>query len=402
MPDQSPVAFVFELDVNGLGVVRSLGRAKVPVVGLYTSDEDIGRLSRYCTAVGLAQDLAGSRLTDVVMRLADRYKHRPVLLPTTDAYAQWINDEQERLKERFRFHSNRRDLFQKLNSKLGIISLVREHGLPAPWTRHYETLREFEAEAADFPLPVIVKPVDTFARCLPDRTKNVVFNAIDALRDYVTRHRAYLRNMVFQQVVESGDGRILICTLLLDRDGRPVMWYTGRKLRQYHPDYGVTTFGVSEVDEELAQRSIAFMQAVGYRGICTLEFAEDKRTGERLFLEVNLRSYFHNQLFYDCGLNFPYAEYCLLIGRDLPPGVVGLRRSGLYWLDFNRDVGSFYHKNRAGQLGLARWMGSLIRARSFAAFALDDARPWLLRSLSLLGILARRIGRRRGGDEHAG
>jgi predicted ATP-grasp superfamily ATP-dependent carboligase len=142
------------------------------------------------------------------------------------------------------------------------------------------------------------------------------------------------------------------------------------------------------------------MQAVGYRGACTLEFAEDRETGEYLFLEVNLRSYYHNQLFYDCGLNFPLAEYDLLTGQPASHSIVRLQQEGLHWVDFNRDLGSFYHKNRRGELGLSDWLRSLAKARSFAAFSIDDPKPWLRRSLALLGILARNIGRKRPGLAH--
>ncbi|MDH3455897.1 MAG: hypothetical protein OER90_03565 [Gemmatimonadota bacterium] len=397
----TPVAFVLDLDVNGLAVVRSLGRESIPVVGLYSKAGDIGRFSKYCTAVRLPEGIVDSELTDFVLKLADRFDEKPVLFPTTDAYAQWVSDEQVRLQDRFLFHANERDLFTKLNSKLGIISLQDEHNMPAPWTRHYLSMRDFEAEVSDIPTPVIVKPVDTFSRCLPDKAKNVLFSDSDPLVDYVAAHPDHLQNMVFQQVVTSGDGHILISTVLLDRESQPVMWYTGRKLRQHLPDYGVTTFGVSEVNEGLAQTSIDFMRALGYRGICTLEFSEDRKTGEHFFLEVNLRSYYHNQLFYDCGLNFPHAEYALLTGRPLAQRVMRLQREGLHWLDFNRDFGSFYHKMRNGELGLRAWLRSLAKARSFAAFATDDLKPWLRRSFSLVAILAgfllQKI-RRRSGD----
>ena len=47
-------AAVMGLGVNGLGVVRSLGRQGVPVIGLRTRSEEAGRFSRWL-AMGLIQ-----------------------------------------------------------------------------------------------------------------------------------------------------------------------------------------------------------------------------------------------------------------------------------------------------------------------------------------------------------
>src|SRR5207244_1946668 len=166
--------------------------------------------------------------------------------------------------------------------------------------------------------------------------------------------------------------------------------YTGRKLRQYKPDYGVTCFGVSEWNAEVADIATRFLQGIGYRGLCTLEFARHRGTGRYLLLEANPRSYYPNALATASGLNFPLAEYRLLMGEALP--APARQKDGVHWIDFPRDLGSFYRKMRAGQMTTAAWMRSLSKARSFASFAIDDPAPWLVESIA---VLARVDGRRR-------
>ena len=158
--------------------------------------------------------------------------------------------------------------------------------------------------------------------------------------------------------------------------------YTGRKLRQYKPDYGVTCFGVSEWNAEVADIATRFLQGIRYRGLCTLEFAHHRGTGRYLLLEANPRSYCPNALATASGLNFPLAEYRLLMGEALP--APARQKDGVHWIDFPRDLGSFYRKMRAGQMTTAAWMRSLSKARSFASFAIDDPAPWLDESFALL------------------
>jgi predicted ATP-grasp superfamily ATP-dependent carboligase len=374
------LAVVLGLGINGLGVVRALGRAGLPVVGLYSRDDRVGSFSRYCRAICAPANPSTDTLQTLTSAVSST--KAAVLLPTSDAYAHWINEHQNLLRPRFRFHTVRPELFERLNSKIGVVQLAHEHGIEVPATEHFSQLREFERGMGALRLPILVKPIDTFRRTLPDRSKNICFTSASALTDYVRSCADLLPNMVFQEVVPSGDGHIHVCTLLLDKRGELVLSYTGRKIRQYPPDFGNTCFGVSEQNEDLLRLASRFLRAVGYQGLCTLEFARHRQTGRFVLLETNLRSYLHNQLFYDCGLNFPLAEYRLLTGGPLPQRLT--QRNGIHWLYFTRDAGCFYRKFGTKEIDGFAWIRSLPRARSFAAFALDDLVPWIYETARLL------------------
>lgn len=376
-----PRAVVLGMGIGGLGVARSLGRAGVPVIGLWSAHDEVGRLSRYCRAVR-APAVAGDETLATLRAVTAAEEEKPALLPTTDAYAEWINERQAGLRDFFRFHTVDRTLFHRLNSKLSP-ELAREHGLAAPRTEQFEAVEVLEQSIGSFRFPVVVKPIDTFRRRLPSGVKNAVFDAVDPLVDYVRSSRPHLADMVFQEVVPSGDGHIHVCTVLCDGGGEPLLVYTGRKLRQYPPDYGVTCFGLSERNEELARLSTGFLRAIGYRGLCTLEFARDRETGTYVFIEANLRSYYHNQLFTDAGVDFALAEYRLLTSGERPRPAV--QKEGIRWLDLPRDLGSYYRSG--AHLNAGDWLRSVFAARSFAAFALDDPAPGLYET----GQLARRL-----------
>jgi len=371
---------VLGLGINGLGVVRALGRAGIPVVGAWSGRDEAGRLSRYLRPVRLDAQRSPLALDDLLHALGGA-TDRPALFATCDADAAWINEQQEVLQEHFRFHTVGRDLFRRLESKRAIVELLGEQRIEAPRTEHFESLRQLEERAAALPMPILVKPVDTYRRTLPAGAKNELFSDRASLLAFVRSHPAHLPDMVFQEVVPSGDGHIHFCTILMDASGRPVLRYTGRKLRQYKPDYGVTCFGVSEWNDEVAGIATRFLQGVGYRGLCTVEFARHRGTGRYLLLEANPRSYYPNALATDSGVNFPLTEYRLLMGEAVP--APPRQKDGLHWIDFPRDLGSLYRKRRAGQVTTAAWLRSLWKARSFASFATDDPGPWLDESFAL-------------------
>jgi hypothetical protein len=72
-------------------------------------------------------------------------------------------------------------------------------------------------------------------------------------------------------------------------------------------------------------------------------------------------------------------------------------RDGVQWLDARRDFKSFCAYHHRGQLSFAAWLSSVVAARSFATFALDDLHPFLrsyrVRPQQIHGFARRVIGR---------
>ena len=146
-------AVVLGLGINGLGVVRSLGRAGISVLGTWSAREEAGRLSRYTRPLRLTAERS-SRALDQLLDAMDGAGDRPPLFATCDADAAWINDQQDLLRKHFRFHAVDRELFGRLESKRGIVELLREQGIEFPHTDHFETMQQFEERAAALPMPL--------------------------------------------------------------------------------------------------------------------------------------------------------------------------------------------------------------------------------------------------------
>ena len=377
-----PHAFVLGLGVTGLAVARSLGHAGTPVIGIWQrDDEKVGRLSRHCRTVRLPLD---ADLLAALLRLAPPGE-KPVLIATSDAYAQWIGEHQDELRARFHFHTVEVSLLTRMNSKDGLIGLLSGLGVDFPATIHVRTLQQFERAAPGLRFPLLVKPADTFRRPLPGGAKNRVFQDLASLAAFVRGAPRNLPDMVMQEVIPSGDGRIWLCALLLSAEGRTVATFTCRKVRQYLPDFGSTCFGSSERNEEVAAIASSVMERLGYQDTCMLEFAHDQRAGKYALLEINVRASLATQLYVDCGCDLPLAEYRLLSGGPLPP--VGPQREGRQWINLACDLGSWYRKRHT--LSLRAWLRSALSARSFAALSLEDPLPWVTATADMVAAAPR-------------
>jgi D-aspartate ligase len=394
-----PIAVVLGLTVNGLGVLRSLGTLGVPCVGIYKGRRDYGRRSRYLRrSLRLDAGASDDEIEAALRELTAATEAKPVLIPTEDRYAQFVAWNQEALRERYVVRCPPRDLFDAFLDKAKTIELCQRHGLVIPASRVLGTRGAVEEAMASMRFPAIVKPRLTFDQGFPG--KNFIAETPEALALFFDRRPQLLGGTVIQEVVPSGDGHILVVATYSGEDGRVLGIYTGRKLRQFLPDYGVTTFGVSESHPELARATRSFLEGIGYRGFAALEFARDRLTGQISFLELNARTYYHNRLFADAGVDLTRIGWDEMVGSS-ERSEMPAQRDGVHWLDFARDLRSFYRKRRQGAERLGGWLRSLLKTRSFAVFDVRDVGPALLAAGQLVADIVSHVVHRDADDEAA-
>jgi len=361
---RGPIAIVLGLGVNGLGVVRSLGRRGVRCVGLVEDGRDPAVASRYLERVVVLGDREPGAALSELMDLAPE---PPVLLPTSDRFALWVARNARGLRRRAHIPGPDEALCRAVLDKIAAVDLCHEHGMPTPASAAPSSA----AAVSDACFPAILKPRDTWT--IPFPGKNALAEDPAELARFFERHPECLGDVLVQRRVDSGDGHVLVAAAYVGRDGDVLGLYTGRKLRQHLPDRGVTCFGVSESLPEVERLTRRFLDRTGYRGFAALEFAEDRATGALSFLELNPRTYLHNQLFADAGVDLTWIGWRDLTGQPASPPPT--QRDGLVWLDFDRDLRSFSRRLRAGRGRPLSWLWSLRRARSYAWWARDDPGP---------------------------
>jgi predicted ATP-grasp superfamily ATP-dependent carboligase len=255
-----------------------------------------------------------------------------------------------------------------------------------------ETIEELETVAATIAFPVVVKPRYTFGTAFPG--KNAVFDDPRALVTFFDG-TTLLGHCVIQRIIPSGDGDILVTASYSAENGRVQAMYSGRKIRQYLPDYGATCFGISERNPPLEEQSRGFLEGIGYRGFAALEFARSREDGRAYFIELNTRTYYHNQLFADAGVDLTQVGYLSASGHDSRALLGKLeQRDGVIWIDFRRDFQSMRIKRRQGRIGLLQWLHSIMAARSFAYWNWRDPAPFFFACIWRTKNLASNILRR--------
>lgn len=387
------------LHYGSLGIARTLGRLDVPV---YVVDEErrpVARRSRFVAeSIPVDRWAPPEALVDQLGALGRRLGGRPVLIPVDDLAVVLVERHADALSESFRFQRQPEGLAERLLDKWELTALAREHDVPTPGAvrpGHDGPAEELLREAT---YPLVFKGARSYVGEDGERAGLLVVESRDeALRELDALPVAERSNVVFQEYIPGGPDAIWMFNGYFDGASRSRLQFTGRKLRQWPPYTGATSLGISVPNETVAELTVRFMSAIGYRGVLDIGYRYDERDGRYKVLDVNPRVGATFRLFVDpqTGMDVVRALYLDLTGEAIPaPGPPAVRK----WLVEDRDLRSSAAYRRDGRLGGRAWLGSLRGTDETAWFARDDLRPVGAAALRLGGGVLRRGGRRIRGE----
>jgi len=362
---------------GGLGIARSLGRMGVPVYVADSARWEPAYCSRYCRgrfAVDIENGDAVGRVLAVGRRLGRQTPGgRPLLIPTTDTAAIWTAEHAAALQEEFRFPFVDAALVQTLCDKGRMRKLAMRSGVPTAQSvvpRRRQDLDHF-VEASG--LPVIVKATDAVRlRRQAGGTKFIV-ETREELLDFYDKADPRQPGFLVQEFIPGEDWMF---DGYFNRDSECLFGVTGKKIRRFPVNTGVTSLGVCMHNETVHRTTTEFMKTIGYRGILDIGYRYDRRDGRYKVLDVNPRIGCTFRLFAATnGLDVARALYQDMTGQ--PVGVAPVHQ-GRRWIVEDFDLFSALRSLLDGTLSVKEWAKSLRGIHETACFAADDPLPFLL------------------------
>ncbi len=414
--DTTPV-FVEGLDVSAYGIARSLGRHGIPVYALNDHLRDPLKYSRYVRECFVYPDdptqpraYAGDSVANedvlcgLMLEWGARFPSKPVLFATSDWFARFLSNQQQKLSEKFLFHWVPGELFNTIVDKGTMVQFCENAGINVPRT-HITCAKDDMAQIArDFVYPCLIKPVHRYTASFPVESAKVLIAQTPAeAQAFFDKFPQMKGATLMQELIEGGDDQVFQYTALVNTVGQVAAYATVRKLRQYPPGFGSMCHGQTEKNEALAAEGLKLIQALGYRGLGSLEFKHRKKTGGYYFIEMNTRLPWYNGIFADAGVNLPYLAYLDLTGAKMPQAV---QVDGASWLGYH-NYAAWYRETKfretrfretRGERPLSRagFMSSVAKASSYAWWNSADPKPFLasgiLAARRTAGKLLRRLG----------
>lgn len=314
-------AVVLGSGANGLGVARSLKRARVPT---WLLDTDARRPEMYTRAAEplAISALQGDALIGELERLArTRFRDaHPVLFLTQEETVKTVSQQRERLEGLYRFTLPAKATVDALQHKDGFQQLAEQHGAPIPPLVHVRTIEDL-AGLERLHYPAVVKPAGRHAEYARQFKKAYRVEDLAQATELVRRILPVMPDVVVQEWIEGPDSNIYFCLQYLDRQGQVAASFTGRKIRSWPPQTGGTASctAAPETHAELSRLTEQFFRATGVVGMASMEYKRDVRSGAFRMVEPTIgRTDYQEEVSTLNGINLPYAAWCSEVGVPCP------------------------------------------------------------------------------------
>src|SRR5215211_4806637 len=174
------------------------------------------------------------------------------------------------------------------------------------------------------------------------------------------------------------DSNLYSCNCYLNQYGEPLATFVSRKVRQWPPHVGKSSFGVECRSDDVLLETLSLLRGVGYRGLGYVEFKLDERNGKKFIVEPNVgRPTGRSAIAEAGGVELLHTMYCDLLGLPLPDNREQ-RYGSAIWMHERRDLQSAFYYWRAGELTLRDWARSWSGGpKALALFSIRDPGPFV-------------------------
>jgi predicted ATP-grasp superfamily ATP-dependent carboligase len=376
-------------DFQGLAALRAFSRKNIPVV-LLDNDHCISRYSRCKHKFIHAPPPSESKAyIHFLLELAVRENLQDwLLIPNSDELVYLLSTHRDVLQKYYRIPVPPWDVIKNVYVKKHTYQLAEELGVDIP--RSYFPENEEELRQLDLQYPVIIKPSIRDHLYQKVHVKAYRANDLDELiKIYQNVCQLIDPSEVVVQDLIPGGADVLYSFCPFFKNGEVLASITAKRSRQHPMTFGhASTFAELVSVPELKAPAVKFLQAIGYYGLCEVEFMYDRRDGRYRFLEVNPRIWGWHGLAIAAGVNLPGLLYDDMLGRPLEPCTPV---SNLKWIRMTTDIPVVLGEIIKGRMRVKDYLSSMKGAKTFAVFAKNDPMPFIA-ELVMLPYLAVKKG----------
>ena len=376
-------------DFQALAALRSLSARNIPVV-LLDSDHCISRYSRHKHR--FIRSPAASdpdQYRQFLLELAEReHLHDWMLIPNSDEIVYAISQNKGALEQVYRVPTPAWDVIENIYVKKNAYLLAQSIGLDIPTSYFPADLDELMA--LDLPYPAIIKPSIRDNLYQQEHVKAYRIDNRDELeRTYLHVCQLIDPSEVVVQDLIPGGANVLYSFCPFFKNGEVIASITAKRARQHPMTFGHASTFAELVDiPSIREDAIRFLQAVGYYGLCEVEFMYDQRDDTYKFLEVNPRIWGWHSLAIAAGVDLPALLYADMMGHPQEPCIP---LEALKWVRLTTDIPTVMGEIFKGHMSVKDYCSSMKGRKTYAVFSKTDPLPFFA-ELFMLPYLAVKRG----------
>lgn len=251
-------------------------------------------------------------LLPTLLDFAKKHKgERLFLLGCTDAYADLIIENCNKLSPYYFCRCPKADLAEKLISKDEFYKMCEKYGIDYPKTVVLSP-KDSTKILHDLPFsyPIIIKPASSIRYWQhPFDGMKKVYTAQNAEEAENIIHKifgaGYPATLILQDFIPGDDSGMYVLTAYSDANAKVKMMCMGHVLLEEHTPKGIGnhTAILTEYHPEVMEKIKAFLEDVGYVGFSNFDIKYDHRDGKFKVFEINLRQGRSNHYITNSGMN---------------------------------------------------------------------------------------------------
>jgi|TARA_R110002072_G_scaffold228854_1_gene386072 predicted ATP-grasp superfamily ATP-dependent carboligase len=352
MPDidnSLPHAIILGLSPTGLYAARELSHLGVPLLGV-DREFTCGSLSRHFRYRNTIWHEPS--LDDLMFRLIQVFSHsshKPVLIPTSDYYIEFVTTNYQQLAKLFSIADCYKASAATLLNKFRFHELCTRHGIPTPGVWKLSDISDINSLIGEIPFPCILKPTLVhLARTFMHGKKVLIMRNREELISAVKELPPETGIWMIQEIIPGAESQITLAAGYAGGSFEKCDIFTARKLRQYPSGFGSASMVISEHCSETRDLTSQLIQSIGFQGVYGSEFKRDPRDGQLKIIEINPRPTLWFHLSHVAGKRLIERAYCDLTG--LTPPIKVQQRDGVVWQYLIKDMASLsFYKFRGGK-----------------------------------------------------
>lgn len=347
----NPVLVLGGRERHALAIVRSLGKAGIPV---YTADDHsfcTSSLSKYCKGqfVYPSPEKNPEGFILFLKDLLSKQKFEMVFA-VTDILPIFLSKHKEELSKLTKVLVPHWDIFERANNKKITFELAKSLRIPMPKTFPIRTMQDLETFLPELQFPVVLKPASKTniqATSGGFSIKATYANSAEELREKFSANAKADVDFLIQEFIpgEGGYGVGLLC-----EKGVPRVSFAFKRLHEYPISGGASTLRTGIHHPEMVKIAEKLLAGMSWDGVAMAEFKIDSRDNTPKLIEVNGRFWGSLALAVYSGVDFPYLLYRQTRQELLPPVQVqtGCKARWLvpgdimYFLEAIRLKGNFF------------------------------------------------------------
>ena len=371
-------AIVLGMSANGLSVARALGEKNIKVIGVDHNPRMEGMFSRYLWKKYICPYPDSDEFIEFLYSLGHEHPEKCVVFPTADEYLLPLSEYRDDFHRHFIYLLPSKEIVSCFLDKEKTSKFALKYGIPHPKTAVVSTADELDEAIDQVGLPCFFKPIISHITNKYITGKGFEAHTREQCFDFYKKVLEMSPRMLLQEVIPGGEGLVYEYMAYCDQQSTILADFTGRKVRQYPPKFGIGCLSESIRNQELATLGKKIIQETDYKGLVHFECKNDPRTKKFIFLETNLRTSYIGQLSVASGINLPWIAYLNLVSGYLPQQPLS-QVDGIKLLNIVLDLGHYVRARSQDDITLRQWLSAFNTLNiAHAYWRWNDPLPWVM------------------------